>query len=623
MATPYRKDVEVDLTWDLTRIFKNDQEWEKEFAKIQQEIAELTTLKGKLSTSGTDLYENFSKILKVSREIEKVYVYSTLSSDQDTNNSHYLGFVARVQSLYNDFSAATAFVDPEILDIPEKTIEQFKKDEPRLAEFAHRLDTLNQKRKHTLSSDQEKIIAAASDALNTSENTYNILTNSDMEYGYVEDEDGNTEQLSDGLYSNLIQSQNREVRKQAFDTMFATYGQFENSLASTLSGVVKAHNYNAKMHKYHSAREASLNENGVPTVVYDTLLAEVNKHINLLHRYVALRKKLLKINDLQMYDMYVPLTGQPSDHYDINKAKKIALEALKPLGEDYLKVVKHIFNDRVIDVVETKNKATGAYSGGSYDTDPYILLNWEGNLDSLYTLVHETGHSVHSWYTNHSQKYIYSNYPIFVAEIASTTNENILTEYFLKNITDPKTRAFILNYYLDSFKGTLFRQTQFAEFEQFIHESDAKGEPLTAEILNQFYGDLNQRYYGSSVTPGGQIAKEWSRIPHFYYNFYVYQYATGFAAATALSNNVVHGDKKQLEDYLNFLRSGSSDYPTEIMKKAGVDMTKADYLENAFATFEKRLNEFESLIGRLFKLPSFWKQRLSNRNYEKSWCRYD
>ena len=334
MATPYRKDVEVDLTWDLTRIFKNDQEWEKEFAKIQQEIAELTTLKGKLSTSGTDLYENFSKILKVSREIEKVYVYSTLSSDQDTNNSHYLGFVARVQSLYNDFSAATAFVDPEILDIPEKTIEQFKKDEPRLAEFAHRLDTLNQKRKHTLSSDQEKIIAAASDALNTSENTYNILTNSDMEYGYVEDEDGNTEQLSDGLYSNLIQSQNREVRKQAFDTMFATYGQFENSLASTLSGVVKAHNYNAKMHKYHSAREASLNENGVPTVVYDTLLAEVNKHINLLHRYVALRKKLLKINDLQMYDMYVPLTGQPSDHYDINKAKEIALEALKPLGED-------------------------------------------------------------------------------------------------------------------------------------------------------------------------------------------------------------------------------------------------------------------------------------------------
>lgn len=598
MATPYRKDVEVDLTWDLTRIFKNDQEWEKEFAKIQQEIAELTTLKGKLSTSGTDLYENFSKILKVSREIEKVYVYSTLSSDQDTNNSHYLGFVARVQSLYNDFSAATAFVDPEILDIPEKTIEQFKKDEPRLAEFAHRLDTLNQKRKHTLSSDQEKIIAAASDALNTSENTYNILTNSDMEYGYVEDEDGNTEQLSDGLYSNLIQSQNREVRKQAFDTMFATYGQFENSLASTLSGVVKAHNYNAKMHKYHSAREASLSENGVPTVVYDTLLAEVNKHINLLHRYVALRKKLLKINDLQMYDMYVPLTGQPSDHYDINKAKKIALEALKPLGEDYLKVVKHIFNDRVIDVVETKNKATGAYSGGSYDTDPYILLNWEGNLDSLYTLVHETGHSVHSWYTNHSQKYIYSNYPIFVAEIASTTNENILNEYFLKNITDPKTRAFILNYYLDSFKGTLFRQTQFAEFEQFIHESDAKGEPLTAEILNQFYGDLNQRYYGSSVTPGGQIAKEWSRIPHFYYNFYVYQYATGFAAATALSNNVVHGDKKQLEDYLNFLRSGSSDYPTEIMKKAGVDMTKADYLENAFATFEKRLNEFESLIGK-------------------------
>ena len=432
--------------------------------------------------------------------------------------------------------------------------------------------------------------------MNTSESTFNVLTNSDMQYGYVQDEDGQMVQLSDGLYSNLIQSQNRDVRKMAFDVMYATYGQFENTLASTLSGVVKMHNYNARVHNFKSARDASLSGNGINTNVYDTLLKEVNKHLDLLHRYVSLRKKILKLDDLQMWDMYVPLTGKPALSYNFEEAKKEAKKALAPLGEDYLKHVDYIFNNRVIDPVESQNKVTGAYSGGAYDTDPYELLNWENNIDSLYTLVHETGHSMHSWYTRHNQPYVYGDYPIFVAEIASTTNENILTEYFLDHIKDPKTRAFILNYYLDSFKGTLYRQTQFAEFEQFIHEANANGEPLTAEVLDNFYGELNQRYYGDSVTPGGDIAKEWSRIPHFYYNFYVYQYATGFAAATALANKVVHGDQKDKEAYINYLKSGSSDYPVEIMKRAGVDMTKPDYLEDAFKTFEKRLNEFESLI---------------------------
>ena len=422
--------------------------------------------------------------------------------------------------------------------------------------------------------EEEKIIADASDAMGVSENTFNVLTNSDMEYGYVQDDEGNMEQLSDGLYSLLIQSQNRDVRKGAFDTLYATYGQFQNSLASTLSGVVKKHNYNAKVHKYDSAREAALSENNV----------------------VALRKKILRLKDLQMWDMYVPLTGKPALSYNFEEAKEVAKKALAPLGEDYLKHVDYIFNNRVIDVVESKNKVTGAYSGGAYDTDPYELLNWEDNVDSLYTLVHETGHSVHSWYTRNTQPYVYGDYPIFVAEIASTTNENILTEYFLDHITDPKTRAFILNYYLDSFKGTLFRQTQFAVFEQFIHEADAKGEPLTADTLDDVYGQLNQHYYGDSVEPGGDIALEWSRIPHFYYNFYVYQYATGFAAATALANKVVHGTDADRDAYLGFLKAGSSDYPTEIMKHAGVDMTKPDYLEDAFKTFEKRLNEFESLI---------------------------
>lgn len=599
MALPTRNEVSDDLKWDLSRVFKNDQEWEQEYKQVAQEIKNLSKFKGTLAKSGKDLYEGITAILAVNRRLEKVYVYATMSSDVDTSNNHYLGFVAKAQSLANQMSAAIAFVDPEILSIPEETLAKFMQDEPRLENYRHRLEQITQKRPHTLPANEEKIIADAGDAMGTSANTFNVLTNSDMEYGYVQDEDGEMVQLSDGLYSLLIQSQDRNVRKNAFDVMYASYGQFENSLASTLSGEVKAHNFNARVHKYNSAREAALSENSVPTAVYDTLIKEVNSHLDLLHRYVALRKKILGLKDLQMYDMYVPLTGKPVLSYNFEEAKEETRKALAPLGEDYLKHVDYIFNNRVIDVVENQNKVTGAYSGGAYDTDPYELLNWEDNLDSLYTLVHETGHSVHSWYTRNTQPYVYGDYPIFVAEIASTTNENILTEYFLDKITDPKTRAFVLNHYLDSFKGTLFRQTQFAEFEQFIHETDANGQPLTADVLDEFYGNLNQRYYGDSVEPGGEIAMEWSRIPHFYYNFYVYQYATGFAAATALANKVVHGTEQERDAYINFLKSGSSDYPTEIMKRAGVDMTKADYLRDAFDTFEKRLNEFEKIVNEL------------------------
>lgn len=599
MALPTRNEVSDDLKWDLSRVFKNNQEWEQEYKQVAQEIKNLSKFKGTLAKSGKDLYEGITAILAVNRRLEKVYVYATMSSDVDTSNNHYLGFVAKAQSLANQMSAAIAFVDPEILSIPEETLAKFMQDEPRLENYRHRLEQITQKRPHTLPANEEKIIADAGDAMGTSANTFNVLTNSDMEYDYVQDEDGEMVQLSDGLYSLLIQSQDRNVRKNAFDVMYASYGQFENSLASTLSGEVKAHNFNARVHKYNSAREAALSENSVPTAVYDTLIKEVNSHLDLLHRYVALRKKILGLKDLQMYDMYVPLTGKPVLSYNFEEAKEEARKALAPLGEDYLKHVDYIFNNRVIDVVENQNKVTGAYSGGAYDTDPYELLNWEDNLDSLYTLVHETGHSVHSWYTRNTQPYVYGDYPIFVAEIASTTNENILTEYFLDKITDPKTRAFVLNHYLDSFKGTLFRQTQFAEFEQFIHETDANGQPLTADVLDEFYGNLNQRYYGDSVEPGGEIAMEWLRIPHFYYNFYVYQYATGFAAATALANKVVHGTEQERDAYINFLKSGSSDYPTEIMKRAGVDMTRADYLRDAFDTFEKRLNEFEKIVDEL------------------------
>lgn len=599
MAIPTRDEVPQDLKWDLSRVFENDAAWEKEYQVISEAIPDLASLKGTLVQSGQNLYNGITKILNLERKLEKVYVYATMSSDVDTSNTKYLGYVAKAQSLLSNFSAATSFVDPEILNIPISTLNKYMDDEPKLKAYAHRIETITNKRPHTLPAAQEKIIAAAQNALESSANTFNVLTNSDIQFGFTQDDNGEMVQLSDGLYSLLIQSQDRNVRKNAFETLYDAYSQFKNSLASTLAGTTKQHNFDAKMHKYSSAREAALSNNNIPTIVYDNLIEEVNKHLDLLHRYVALRKKILNLSDLQMYDMYVPLTGQPVLSYNFEEAKAEAKKALRPLGEDYLKHVEYIFNNRVIDVVESQNKVTGAYSGGSYDTDPYELLNWEDTLDSLFTLIHETGHSVHSWYTRHTQPFIYGDYPIFVAEIASTTNENILTEYFLDRITNPKTRAFILNHYLDSFKGTLFRQTQFAEFEQFIHEADAKGEPLTAEILSDYYGQLNQKYYGNSVKSGGEIALEWARIPHFYYNFYVYQYATGFAAATALANKIVHGTPEQTQAYIDFLKAGSSDYPIEIMKKAGVDMTQKNYLEDAFNTFEARLNEFENLVDQL------------------------
>ena len=601
MAIPSRKEVPEELKWDLTRLFQSDNNWEASYAQVKNDIQDLEKLEADFTSSALQLYQGLTQILAVGRNLEKIYVYATMSSDVDTGNAHYLGYVAQVQALATQFEAATSFMEPAILNIPAETMTQFEEEEPRLNDYQHLLAQITRKRPHTLSAQEEKLIADAGDALGIAESTYNVLTNSDMEYGYVENENGEMVQLSDGLYSLLIQSQNRAVRKDAFDSMYATYGQFENSLASTLSGVVKKNNYLARVHHYDSACSAALDENNVPKIVYDTLIGEVDQHLNLLHKYVQLRKEILKVDDLQMWDLYVPLTGKPSLSYTFEQAKAEAKKALQPLGEDYLKQVDYIFDNRVIDVVESQNKATGAYSGGSYDTDAYELLNWENNVDSLYTLVHETGHSVHSMYTRQTQPYVYGDYPIFVAEIASTTNENILTEYFLDHMTDPKTRAFVLNYYLDSFKGTLFRQAQFAEFEQFIHEMDAKGEPLTADRLSAAYGDLNQHYYGDAVEPGSAIATEWARIPHFYYNFYVYQYATGFAAATALANNVVHGSAEQKEAYINFLKAGSSDYPVEIMKRAGVDMTQPDYLEEAFATFKKRLAEFKTIVANDFK----------------------
>ena len=426
-----------------------------------------------------------------------------------------------------------------------------------------------------------------------------MLDNADIQFDAVENDEGELETLSDGVYSRLLESVNPDVRRNAFKTFYASYMALDNTFASLIGSHVKGHNYLASVHHYDSARQAALAADNVPETVYDTLVTEVNKALPLLHRYMKLRKRLLKLSELHSYDLYTPILGEPDYEIDYPRAQAEALKALAPLGEDYLAIVQKAFDSRWIDVIENKGKRSGAYSGGSYDTNPFILLNWVDNLNNLSTLVHEMGHTVHSYLTRTNQPYQYGDYPIFLAEIASTTNENLLTDYLLHTITDKKLKAYVLNQYLDGVKGTLFRQTQFAEFEQWMHETDAAGTPLTAEVLNDAYAELNQRYYGPALTVDEEIAHEWERIPHFYYNYYVFQYSTGFAAATALADKILHEGQPAVDAYKEYLKAGASAFPIDVMKKAGVDMTKPDYLQETFKVFENRLNEFEQLVEEL------------------------
>ncbi|MDM7516413.1 oligoendopeptidase F [Lentilactobacillus sp. TOM.63] len=593
---PLRKDVPEKLTWDLTTVYKTDADFEKDFSAVQDQLPVIAQLAGSLENGADALLKATSFYLDLNRKLEKVYVYAQLKNDQDTSETKYQAMFSRVESMVAKFGAAVSWFDPELLTLSESTMKQYYDQEPKLIDYKRLFDQTFEKRGHILSNDVEKVLAGASDIFSAGEKTFGILDNTDLPFPVVTDDNGNQVQLSQGVYGILLESTSQDVRKQAFKKLYEVYGQFQHTLAATLTTNVKNHNFKAQVRKYSSALEAALAANEVSTNVYQNLIDVVNNHLDLLHRYIVLRKRILDLDDLHMYDLYTSLVGKKSPKYTFDRSKEIALDALQVMGPDYVSHVREEFDHRWIDVVENQFKRSGGYSSGTYDTNPFILLNWKDNLDNLYTLIHETGHSMHSYYSAHNQPYQYGDYSIFVAEIASTTNENILTDYLLDQFKDdPEMKKIVLNYYLDGFKGTVFRQTQFAEFEQYIHEQDAKGQPLTADFMDNYYRDLNHKYYGDAVISDDEIGLEWSRIPHFYYNFYVYQYATGFAAASTLADGIVHGTKDSVEKYLNFLKSGSSDIPTNVMKKAGVDMTKPDYLEHAFEIFEQRLDQFEKL----------------------------
>ena len=593
-----RNEIEEKYTWDLSTIFPTDEAFEAELAQVSEEVKKAAGLAGHLLDSADSLLTTTEIQLDLMRRIEKLYSYAHMKNDQDTRVAKYQEYQAKGMTLYSDFGQSFAFYEPEFMAITEEQYQAFLAEQPALQQYQHYFDKLLKKKAHILTQREEELLAGAGEIFGAAGETFAILDNADIVFPMVHDEDGNEVQLSHGNYITLVESKNREVRKEAYEALYSVYEQYQHTYAKTLQTNVKVHNYNAKVRKFSSAREAALSADFIPESVYDSLVSAVNKHLPLLQRYIALRAKILGISDLKMYDMYTPLS-ETDYKFTYEEALAKSEEVLAILGEDYLSRVRTAFSERWIDVHENQGKRSGAYSGGSYDTNAFMLLNWQDTLDNLFTLVHETGHSMHSSYTRETQPYVYGDYSIFLAEIASTTNENILTEKLLEEVEDDATRFAILNHFLDGFRGTVFRQTQFAEFEHAIHKADQEGQVLTSEFLNEVYAELNEKYYGLKKEDNPQIQYEWARIPHFYYDYYVFQYSTGFAAASALAEKIVHGSQEDKDKYLDYLKAGNSDYPLNVIKKAGVDMEKEDYLNAAFAVFERRLDEFEALVEKL------------------------
>ena len=592
-----REAIAENYKWDLTTIFATDEAFELELADASTALDDARALAGTLTDSAENLLAVTETELALMQRVEKLYVYASMKNDQDTMVSLYQEYQAKVTALYAKFNEVFAFYEPEFMTLSQETFAQFVIDQPKLQTYDHFFEQLFDRKAHVLSSAEEALLAGASEIFGAGAETFEILDNADIVFPTITDMQGQEVQLSHGNYISFMESSNRDVRKAAYQALYSIYEQYQHTYAKTLQTNVKVHNFTAKTRHYQSAREAALSSNHIPESVYDTLVQAVNEHLPLLHRYINLRADILKIDDLKMYDVYAPLSTT-NYKFTYEEAVVKTQETLAIFGTDYLEKVKRSFKENWIDVQENKGKRSGAYSGGSYDTNPFMLLNWQDTLDNLFTLVHEMGHSMHSSFTRESQPYVYGDYSIFLAEIASTTNENILTETLLNDVEDEETRFAVLNHFLDGFRGTVFRQTQFAEFEHAIHEADAAGTVLTSEFLNQLYAELNEKYYGLEASNNPEIQYEWARIPHFYYNYYVFQYATGFAAASALADKIVNGTEQDKTDYLNYLRAGSSDYPLDVIVKAGVDMTSSDYLNAAFAVFEKRLTELEVLVAK-------------------------
>lgn len=593
---PGRNEVPEELTWDLTTIFSSDEAWEDEYNLVQQEIPTIKKYQQKLGDSAEQLLGVFRLQDSISERLGKLYTYAHMRYDEDTTNAFYQGMNQKAESILTAASSQMSYIVPEILQIDEEKIRTFLVENEELQAYEKTIDEIMRQRAHILSEKEEILLSEASEAMQAASNTFGMLNNADLTFPTIKDENGQEVELTHGRYIRFLESKNREIRKSAFHAMYETFGNFKNTFASTLNGVVKKDNFYAKVRRYDSARQSALDSNNIPETVYDQLVAAINEKLPLLHRYTKLRKDVLGIDELHMYDLYTPLVHDVDMKISYEQAQDYVLKSIAPLGEEYVNIVKEGYDNRWIDVVENKGKRSGAYSSGAYGTNPFILLNWQNNVNDLYTLTHELGHSVHSYYTRKNQPYRYGNYSIFVAEVASTCNEALLSEYLLNHLEDEKERLYILNHFLEGFRGTVFRQTMFAEFEHEIHVRAQNGEPLTAESFTEIYYELNKKYFGDDLVVDELIGLEWARIPHFYYNYYVYQYATGYSAATSLAKQILTEGDAAVARYKDFLKAGSSDFPIEVLKKAGVDMTSKQPILGALDVFEEKLTEFERLL---------------------------
>lgn len=595
-SLPKRDELAIERTWRLEDMYASDEMWKEEFQNLQNDIPEIKTFQGRISESPDTLYNVLDLQDQLTNRVKKLNTYAQMRYDQDTTNSFYQALKSEADNIVTLLQSSMSYMIPEILEIDEEVINNFINEKKDLALYKKVLDDITRVRPHTLSKKEEELLAEANDALTATAQTFGMLNNADLTFPSIKDEDGNEIDVTLGRYVPLLESKDRRVREDAFKALYHTYDKFKNTFASTLGGNIKTHNFTAKVRNYQSARHAALDKNNIPESVYDNLVEAVNERLPLLHRYTELRKKVLGVDELHMYDVYTSLVKDVKMDISYDEAKDMVLKGLTPLGDEYMDIVKEGLNNRWIDVEENKGKRSGAYSFGSYGTNPYILLNWQDSVDNTFTLAHELGHSLHSFYTWKTQPFRYGNYSIFVAEVASTCNEALLNDYLLKNLEDEQEKLYILNHFLEGFRGTVFRQTMFAEFEHEIHKQAQEGVALTAEKLTEIYYNLNKKYFGEAMISDPEIGVEWARIPHFYYNYYVYQYATGYSAATALANQILTEGESAVERYKDFLKAGSSDYPIEVLKKAGVDMTSKQPILDALDVFEEKLNEFEKLI---------------------------
>jgi len=596
---PARADLPVELTWDLTTIFATTADWEAAFALASTYPEKLASYKGRVRRSARLLAEYLGLNDEAFKLLHKLYVYASMSSDQDTTVSAPKALKERVLKLWSDTSAATSFYLPEVLSIKPERLAKFIASSKALQARQHEFDEINRGRAHVRSHEVQELLATSQIIGQGPDTIYSALAYADLVLPMIKGDDGQEVRLTEDNYGLFLDSKNRDVRRAAFEAMFGTYHGLRNTVAAMYAAQVNVDIFKARSAKHEGSLAQALHGTNVPTSVYDSLVDTVHANLPLLHRYLDVRKRILGVDELHMYDLYVPLLGEVDDKIAYADAQETVLAALAPLGEEYVNALREGFAARWVDVMPNKGKAGGAYSGGAYTTNPFILLNWQGNIDSMFTLAHEAGHSMHSLYTRRTQPFHYGDYTMFVAEVASTTNEALLAHYLLSKTTDPQMRLYIINSQLEGIRTTLIRQTLFAEFEREAHARAEAGEPLTPDLLCEIHKALNEKYYGAAVKVDDLIEIEWARIPHFYNSFYVYQYATGISSATALARQILTEGQPAVERYLNFLKGGSSDYSINLLKGAGVDLSTPAPIQAAFDAFAEYLTLFEKEYAQL------------------------